>query len=356
VANIRQLWRSSLFFRRVTVASAFALATLLVYFGSHIPRPIPLPAEDLNAKGIARIGEEQIVLRNPDIAEGDLALSYVGNKNEIADAWFENATLDVRSQHLLFPGSIAPEPTSISYTTGSSPNSRTKSDDTCHTTIEIRRARGSAFVEALKLYQSDETAGAQRFRQIVLDAGKTAMEIDVHTDSPTQGVTDLPGCHKVLTVGANKPVDLPLIPIRILVPSGKIDLHFNPANPSLPISTGSEQTFEAVSLGDNALRGRSLQVLSVGHSKGPPKLDVQAHPSENLISFRHLKLGSDALKLDIGANSEKAVAYEDGSSIYNYDLIAAIQKNPVLSFAFAAVLAPALWNWVRKNCFPNVKE
>jgi hypothetical protein len=33
-----------------------------------------------------------------------------------------------------------------------------------------------------------------------------------------------------------------------------------------------------------------------------------------------------------------------------------MQKNPILSFAFAAVLVPALWKWVRKNCFPDLKE
>jgi hypothetical protein len=59
------------------------------------------------------------------------------------------------------------------------------------------------------------------------------------------------------------------------------------------------------------------------------------------------------LKLDIGRDAESAVAYANGSSLYNYDLIDVIQKNPILSFAFAAVLVPTLWKWIRKNCFPN---
>jgi hypothetical protein len=62
------------------------------------------------------------------------------------------------------------------------------------------------------------------------------------------------------------------------------------------------------------------------------------------------------LKLDIGRESERAMAYTNGSSIYNYDLVAAIQKNPFVSFAFATVLVPALWKWVRKNCFPSTSE
>jgi hypothetical protein len=355
LAKLKELWGRSLFFRRVTAASVFVLATLLVYFGSNIPRPVSLPADDLNAKSIARVGEEQIILQRPAIAEGDLALSYVGNKNEIADIWLENATLDDRSQHLLFPGVGTLKTNPISYTTGGNV-SQMKVDDTCHTTIEIRRAKGSAPIDELKLYQSDATAGPQRFRQIVLDAGKTAMEIEAHTDSPTPGAMDLPGCHKQLTVGDNKPVDLPPIPVRMLVPRGKIDLHFNPANPAVPIWTGNEQMFEAVSLGDGALRGSGLQVLSLRRAKAPPELDVRASHSGDGITFSRMKLGSEMLRLNIGRDPEKAKAYSDGHSLYNYDLIAAIQKNPILSFAFAVVLVPALWKWVRKNCFPNMTE
>ena len=142
----------------------------------------------------------------------------------------------------------------------------------------------------------------------------------------------------------------------MLVPGGKIDLHFNPANPSLPIWTGNDQTFEAVSLGDGTLRGSGLQILSVHHSKNPPALDVRASPQGEGITFSRLKLGSEMLRLDIGRDPEKAKAYADGVSFYNYDLIAAIQKNPILSTAFAVALVPLLWKWVRKNCFPNMSE
>jgi len=353
VANLRQLWQSSLPFRRVTAASVFCVTALLVYLGSHIPRSVSLPADELNARAMARVGEEQIVIRNPAIAEGDLALSYVGNKNEIADLWLENATLDDRSQRLLFPGNSTPAPARISYTTGASPD-KPQADDTCHTTIEIRRAKGSAPVTALKLYQSDATAGAQRFRQVVVDAGATTMELEIHTDAPTLEATDLPGCHKLLQVGANQPIDLPPIPIRLVVPSGKIDLHFNPANASQPIWTGNGQTFEAVSLGDSVLRGEDLQVVSTVRPKA--KLEVRASPAANRVTLSHLKIGSEMLQLDIGRDTEKAMAYADGASLYNYNLVATIQQNPILSFAFAAVLVPALWKWVRKNCFPNSSE
>jgi hypothetical protein len=357
VANLKEHWRNSLHFRRIITASAFALAALLVYLGSHIPRPLSLPADDLNAKSVARVNEEQIILEKPDIGEGDLALSYVGNKNEIADIWVDNATLDDNSRQLLFPGTVLAGPSAISYTTGPVPvHGKPQSDDTCHTTIAIRRAQGSPPIDRLKLYQTDTTAGAQRYRQVVLDAGKTPMEIEVHTDSPIPGelgVSNLPGCHKILGVSGSKPVDLPQLPIRLLVSSGKIDLHFSPANPALPIWTGREQTFEAVSLGDGTLRGNGLQITTIQPAKDAP-LDVRADGNE--ISFSRLKLGSEKLRLDIGRDSEKATVFADGVSPYNYDLIDTMQKNLVVSSVFAVFLAPILWKWVRKNCFPDMPE
>ncbi len=350
LANLKQLWRSSLFFRRVSAVAVFVLAALLVYFGSRIPRSVSLPDDQLNSKSTARIREEQIIIKKPNIAPGDLALSYVGSNNEVADIWLENATLDDNSQHLLFPHAGAATPGKISYTAGDIP-SLANASYTCHTTIEVRRAKGSAPVEALTLSQSDEMAGAQRFRQVILDAGTSTMEVDVHTDSPNAGAAGLSDCHKLLTVPGGSSISLPPIPVHMLVYRGKIDLHFNPANPALSIWTGPKQTFEAVSLGDDTLRGSGLQVVATQHS-ATPRLDVRTRSSGG-ITFSRLKLGADMLRLDIGRDTESAMAYANGSSLYNYDLIDAIQKNPILSFAFAAVLVPTLWKWVRKNCFLN---
>jgi hypothetical protein len=351
LANLRKLWGESLLFRRLTAVTVFALTALAVYEGSNIPRTVSLPQEDLNARGVARLGEQLIVLEKPDIAAGDLVLSYAGSKNEIGDLWLENATLDERSQLMLFAGAVAVAPGRISYTTDGVPDV-TKSGDTCHTTIEVRRAQGSADVDTLKLFQTDEMAGAQRFRQVVLDAGKATMEIVVHTDAPD---ADKPVvCRKVLTVGGGTPVALPSIPIGIAVHGGKIDLHFNPVNPALAIWTGPEQTFEAVSLGGGSLRARALQIVSTKRAKAPV-LDVQGSRSGDGVTVSRLKLGADKLRVDIGRETETAKVRANGASVYNYDLIAAIQKNPILAIPLGA-LAPALWIWVRKNLFPNSKK
>ena len=353
--RLNEIWQTSILFRRITAGSVFALAAVLNYLGSNIPRSISLPADDVNTKSVAEAGEQQIVLEQPDIAEGDLALSYVGNKNEIADLWLDHAVLDDRTQHLLFPRSAQLGPERISYTTGAAASPR-KSNETCHTTIEVRRPAGSAPIDALKLYQSDTTAGAQRFRQIVLEAGTTPMEIEVHTDAPSPSSFDLPGCHKLLSIGDAKPVDVPPIPLRMIVTGGRINLHVNPANPELPIWTGQDETFEAVSLGDGTLHGRALQLISTDGRKAQPELDIRAEPLARSISFSRLKLGAHRMRIDIGRDPEKARAYANGSCMYTYNLIAGIQGNPILSFALGVVLVPALWKWVRKNCFPNMTE
>ena len=353
LVNVKQLWRESLLFRRLTAVTVFALTALAVYLGSNIPRTVSLPQEDLNARGVARLGEEQIVLERPEIGAGDLALSYSGSKNEIGDLWLENATLDERSQRILFADAAAAAPGRISYTTGGVPDV-TKSGDTCHTTIEVRRAPGSADVDAVRLYQTDEMAGPQRFRQVVLDAGKATMEVEVHTDSPYEGASGARlDCRKVLTVGGGTPIALPEIPIGMVVHGGKIDLHFNPVNPALAIWTGPEQTFEAVSLGRGSLRARGVKIVAMKGAK-TPQLDVRSGRSGDGITVNRLKIGSDMLRFDVGRTTETAKVRANGASVYNYDLIAAIQKNPILAIPLGA-LAPALWIWVRRNCFPGSK-
>jgi hypothetical protein len=353
LANLKQLWNTSLLFRRVTAASIFVLAALLVYLGSHIPRSVSLPLDDLNARSTARIREEQIVIQKPDIAPGGLMLSYVGSTNQVVNLWLENAVLGDGTQHLLFPHSAALAPAEIGYTTGDAAGT-TNSGDTCHTTIEIRLAKDSAPLDALTLYQTDEMAGAHRYRQVVMEAGAATMAITVHTDSPAEKNGDgmgLLSCDKRLTVADRPQVKLPPIPLTMFVSRGKIDLHFNPANPQLSIFTGPKETFEAVSLGESTLRGRGLKVVAAQQSIAP-RLDVRSASAGN-ITFSRLGIGEALLRLDIGGDAESAVAYANGRSIYNYDLIDAIQKNPILSFAFVTVLVPALWSWIRRNCFPK---
>jgi hypothetical protein len=98
------------------------------------------------------------------------------------------------------------------------------------------------------------------------------------------------------------------------------------------------------------LRGNALQILTTVHAAAP-LLDVRASHAKDNIAFSRLRLGPEALTLEVGRDTERALAYANGSSIYNYDLIDAIQKNLVLASALSAILGTALWQWVRKNLF-----
>jgi hypothetical protein len=364
---VKNLWKTSLNFRRLIVGLAFVVAALLVYVGSHITRSVSLPAKELNDRGVARVSDEQIVIERPQISEGELVLSYVGSKNEVADLWLNETTLEDPMQKMLFPGSVAPGPGVISYTTGSVPDAA-KTGDTCHTTVEVRRVKGSPEIDELKLYQTDEMAGAQRFRQVVLDAGKGTMEVNVHTDAPETGDAGVAGCHKVLTVGSGDPVDLPLLPVRMLVHGGKIDLHFNPSDSAVQIFTGPDQTFEAVSLGDGSLLGSGLRVVTVGDSKEAPfelkaakvkSCNEQGDSDDrikNCVAFRDLKLGADTLRVGMGRDGESAYAWSKGESLYTYDAFEEIDKNRVVSAVFAVVVLPFMWRWIGKTCFPGLKR
>ena len=352
MADGNGMWRRSLLFRRIVVGSVFVLATGLVYLGSHIPRAMPLPDKELTERAKVRLGDEQFLVMRPQLAQGDVALSYVGNKNEVAELFLENATLDDTTQRLLFAGKPAPAAGKVSYTVAETP-SRGRTEDTCHTTIEIRRAKDSPEVRVIQLFQNDETAGPQRFRQVVFAAPGAVMEIEVHTDAPEEGAKAMAECHRLLTVGGSR-MDVPALPLHFLVQGGKVDLHFNSAVLAVSVFTGEEQTFEAVSLGDGTLRAANLQVVSTQTAK-TAKLEVHNRDKKGLLTLKSLKLGSDWLKLDVGRDPEEAMAYVGGKSLWNFDLIDWIQKNPILSFAFAAVVVPAVLKWVQKNCFPGAE-
>jgi hypothetical protein len=344
-AGHQSLWKRSLLFRRVMTAAVLAGLALLVYLGSHISRAVSLPDQDLDKLATARLGDEQIVIERPEVAAGELALSYVGSRNEVAGLWLKNAVLDAQSRRL-FGGSD--QPSRINYTLGEDP-ANLKTNDTCHSTVEVRRGMGSAPIAALRLYQTDETAGAQRFRQVVVDPGAAGLDVFVSTDSPVEGEDDFPGCHKLLTIGGQQPVELPMLPVRMVVQGGTIDLHFNPANPAVPIWTGPESTFLGVSLGDSALQAGRVQVIATAQPK-KPRLDVAPAGSTQTVTVRQLRLGDDHISVSIGRDGEKATAYANGKSLYNYDLIAAVEKNQILGGVLGVFLIPALWAWVRKNC------
>ena len=150
-----------------------------------------------------------LTIESPSVAAGDLVLFYDGGANQIADVRLDRATLTAASAKMFLVQSAPSGAAHISSTGASGSVSSTKAADTCRTTIQIRLAEGSGALGALKLYQTEASAGQQL--KLVLDAGTTPLDVEVHTDPPPNGATNLPGCQKVLTVGDGAPLQLPLL-------------------------------------------------------------------------------------------------------------------------------------------------
>jgi hypothetical protein len=349
----RELWAQSLLFRRLVTAAGLLVAAIVVYLASNIPRSVALPASELNEKCVARQGEDMLTIESPSVAAGDLVLSYDGGANQIADVRLDRATLAAASAKMFLVKGAPSGAAHISYTTGAPGSvSSTKAGDTCRTTIQIRLAEGSGALGALKLYQTEASAGQQL--QLVLDAGATPLDVEVHTDAPPNGATNLPGCQKVLTVGDGAPLQLPLLPVWMVTAGGTITLNFNPANSAVSIVKGDKQpTFDDVSIGGNVIRAKELDVSPM-HGKAPkPKLKVRAAPAGALLSIEQLQISSNKLRVEVGQDTEKAFAYENGASLYNYDLVAAIQQNAVLGIVLG-IFGTGLAAWIKKNCFPGM--
>jgi hypothetical protein len=349
----RELWAQSLLFRRLVTATGLLVAASVVYLASNIPRSVALPVPELNDKCVARQGEDMLTLQSPSVAAGDFVLSYDGGPNQIADVRLDKATLSAASAKMFLVAGAPSGATHISYTTGAPGSaSSTRTGETCHTTIQIRLREGSAALGALKLYQTEANAGQQL--QLVLDAGATPLDVEVHTDAPPNGATNLPGCQKLLTVGDGKPLPLPLLPVWMVTAGGTITLNFNPANSDVSIVQGDKQpAFDAVSLGGNQIRARELDVSPMHGKPSTPKLKVKAAPAGALLSIEQLQITSNKLRVEVGQDTEKAFAYENRASLYNYDLVAAIQKNSVLGIVLG-IFGTGLAAWIKKNCFPGM--
>ena len=130
-----------------------------------------------------------LTIESPSVAAGDLVLCYDGGANQIADVRLDRATLTAASAKMFLVQSAPSGAAHISYTTGAPGSvSSTKAADTCRTTIQIRLAEGSGALGALKLYQTEASAGQQL--KLVLDAGTTPLDVEVHTDALPNGATN----------------------------------------------------------------------------------------------------------------------------------------------------------------------
>ena len=99
-----------------------------------------------------------LTIESPSVAAGDLVLFYDGGANQIADVRLDRATLTAASAKMFLVQSAPSGAAHISYTTG-----------------------GPGSVSSTK-------SGQQL--QLVLDAGTTPLDVEVHTDALPNGATN----------------------------------------------------------------------------------------------------------------------------------------------------------------------
>jgi hypothetical protein len=223
----------------------------------------------------------------------------------------------------------------------------------CRTSLTVTRADDSSVPQILNLWQSGKSRDDQHFRQITISSPQTALNIEVSTNSSSPGQVF---CPRVLTMG-NTAIQVPGGPVDLLVPPNQpITLLFSAIDPTKkPLFSAKKDTFDGLSLGDSDLGVDAFDVASSTGQK-TPLLRAVAHNNSSVITLHDLKLGAEQAALSVGEDSERADAWANGKKFPVFDLVKAIQENPVLSSLLAAVLIPGLWKWIQQSCFPKKRE
>jgi len=345
---LRNLWSGSLAFRRAVAALSMALAALVVYVGSNIPQAAALPNDEIDKLSTAH-ADEELRIYKPRIDPGGAALSLDRAANVGAEVWVQHAMLAGSSVPQF--GALAPTgPTSVVYAAGDASTAATGKD--CATSVTVSRAdTGSTSPQMLSLRQDNTNRDDQQFRQLILLSPTTAMQVEVHTDS----FSGKP-CPRAVTLGRGLPIPVQMGPVDLLVPANEpITLLFSAIDPSQPLFSKKEDTFDGLSLGDGDMKADGFDVVSNTTQK-TPILHAVAHKGTDGLTLHDLKLGAEQVALSVGEDTERADTWANGKRFPVFDLVDSIQKNPVLGFFLAAVLIPGLWKWIQSSCFPNKKE
>lgn len=341
--------RGSLLLRRIVAAVVLVIAAGLVYLAAHIPEAVSLPDDEVNKKAVAHFGEE-LRVNKPELEEGDAVLSYAGAPDETAEVWIDHASLTGASQQML--GSLLPAGTnSVVY--APTQNAQGTAGQHCRTAVVIRRAQGTAAPTALEFMQKDPGAGDQQFRQILVRSPGTALQVEVHTDSDVAGPEGLTQCPSSLKFGSAS-VELPAGPLFLRVPEDWVNLRVLSTDPNRPAWPDDQHPLNSVSVGEDGLKAKGVDVLSTSASK-VPVLHVAAHRGTDAITLHDLKIAARRVGVDVGVENEKADAFADGKHFPVLSLPDVIEKNLVLSAIVGGLIA-ALLKWAHKMWFPGKEE
>jgi hypothetical protein len=367
--------------RRKLLAGGLAVfaAALQIYL-ANIPRTIDLPQDDVDARLSARADNERIEIDDPTVLEGALLLSYAGQAGEVADLHFDDAIVDPSNaglQSSLKP--VAPVPAKIAYVSmpaaGAKPGQALPAPggDTCHTYVEIRRAKGSSPVSSVNAFVLNGTTNNEQRRELRVWTDGGALDVLIHTDPPPAGggrqipFDAIPGCNKMLQVRpleGNDPsadVDVPLIqaPIHLTVPEAPGQKASSPTNTfrigltsafTTPLKwLSAEDLFDGISLGNTSLESRQLRVLPLRAENGE-RLKARAEGNSALVLDR-LAFSLNALRLRASGPASVEI---DGKRI-GFNLMRFLKQNPILS-GVLGLLNAAILLLVKEAFFPRVED
>jgi len=366
--------------RKLLVGGLAAFAAALQIYLANIPRTIDLPQNDVDAQTFAKADNERIEIDEPAVPEGGLLLSYAGRAGEVTDLHFDDAIVDASNASLqssLKP--IAPVPAKIAYVSitaatakpGGAPAS--PGGDTCHTSVEIRRAKGSSPITSVNAFLLNGTTNNEQRRELRVWTDGGALDVLIHTDPPPAGNGEqvpfdtIPGCNKILQVrplersDSNPVVDIPLIqaPIHLLVPKVTGQKASNPANtfrigltPAFvaPLKwLSADDLFDGISLGNTSLESRQLRVLQLRAENGE-RLKARAEGTSTLVLDR-LAFSLNALRLRVSGPASVEI---DGKRL-GFDLMRFLKQNPILS-GVLGLLNAAILLLVKEALFPRVED
>jgi len=364
--------------RRILVLGLAVGAAALQIYLANIPRVVNMPREDVDEKISAKTDNERVEIDEPVVAPGDLLLSYSPNPDVsgrnflVTDLHFENAIVDPSNAR------VQPEledvkalAAKVSYVSpppaGPAAALMATVADTCHTFVEIRRAKESGPIRSLNLYVINGSANNEQRRELRVWSEGGALEVTVHTDPPPvpadgkpAPLDSLPGCSKILQVRplqeGEESGEFRLVPwpVRLMVPEAKEQKASNPANafriaftPAFPaplVWNSADDMFSGIALGSDARVAQGLQVLP-SHAENDGRLELTAAKESNLV-VDQLRFSLNSLRLRL---SGRAWVKVDGKPL-GFDLMRFLKENPITS-GILTLLNGAVLFLVKKTFF-----
>lgn len=366
--------------RRLLVAGLAGFAAALQIYLANVPRTIDLPQADVDAQMAAKADNERIEIDEPEVPEGGLLLSYAGRAGEVADMHFDDAIVDASNASLQSAlKSVAPVPEKIAYvslpTAKSQPGDAhaLQGEDTCHTFIEIRRAKNSSPITSISAFLLNGTTNNEQRRELRVWTDGGTLDVLIHTDPPPSAngkqtpFEAIPGCSKMVQLrslkdnDSNSDRDIPLTqgPIHLVVPEVKSQKASNPVTPFRIELTSAfvapmkwlsaDDLFDEISLGNTSLEARQLLILPL-RAENSERLKARANGNSTLVLDR-LAFSLNSLKVRASGPASVEI---DGKRV-GFDFMRFLKQNPILS-GILALLNAAILLLVKETFFPRVED